>query len=145
MGWVPQQGVSRTGCTPTNSSLTVGWTAQGTGAISVGVGQVLGEGDAVSAWRPALVPETSPPNLTYSRSMLRACDASQSAVDPSSGVVTGQRSDLDARPGWSVVTLRAAGLNHHDVRSLQGVGPCGAALLRAWHALRAAARQSDPD
>ena len=54
--------------------------------------------------------------------MLCAYAASQSFSDPLSGVVIGQRPDPVARPGWSVVTLRAAGLNHHDVWSLQGVG-----------------------
>jgi NADPH:quinone reductase-like Zn-dependent oxidoreductase len=54
--------------------------------------------------------------------MLCAYAASQSSSDPLSGLVIGQRPDPVARPGWSVVTLRAAGLNHHDVWSLQGVG-----------------------
>jgi NADPH:quinone reductase-like Zn-dependent oxidoreductase len=54
--------------------------------------------------------------------MLCAYAASQSFSDPLSGLVIGQRPDPVARPGWSVVTLRAAGLNHHDVWSLQGVG-----------------------
>jgi NADPH:quinone reductase-like Zn-dependent oxidoreductase len=54
--------------------------------------------------------------------MLCAYAASQSFSDPLSGLVIGQRPDPLARPGWSVVTLAAAGLNHHDVWSLQGVG-----------------------
>ena len=55
--------------------------------------------------------------------MLCAYAASQSSSDPLSGLVIGQRPDPVATlPGWSVVTLRAAGLNHHDVWSLQGVG-----------------------
>ena len=54
--------------------------------------------------------------------MLCAYAASQSSSDPLSGLVIGQRPDPVSRPGWSVVTLRAAGLNHHDVWSLQGVG-----------------------
>ena len=54
--------------------------------------------------------------------MLSAYAASQSSSDPLSGLVIGQRPDPIARPGWSVVTLRAAGLNHHDVWSLRGVG-----------------------
>lgn len=54
--------------------------------------------------------------------MLCAYAASQSFSDPLSGLVIGQRPDPVARPGWSVVTLAAAGLNHHDVWSLQGVG-----------------------
>ena len=54
--------------------------------------------------------------------MLCAYAASQSSSDPLSGLVIGQRPAPLARPGWTVVTLRAAGLNHHDVWSLQGVG-----------------------
>jgi len=54
--------------------------------------------------------------------MLAACAVSQSPSDPLSGLVIGQRPDPIARPGWSVVKLRAAGLNHHDVWSLRGVG-----------------------
>ena len=54
--------------------------------------------------------------------MLAAYAASQSSSDPLSGLVVGQRPDPVARPGWSVVKLAAAGLNHHDVWSLQGVG-----------------------
>jgi NADPH:quinone reductase-like Zn-dependent oxidoreductase len=54
--------------------------------------------------------------------MLCAYAASQSSSDPLSGLVIGQRPDPVVRPGWSLVTLRAAGLNHHDVWSLQGVG-----------------------
>src|SRR5664279_66927 len=54
--------------------------------------------------------------------MLSAYAASQSSSDPLSGLVIGQRPDPVAQQGWSVVRLRAAGLNHHDVWSLQGVG-----------------------
>src|SRR6476620_8845393 len=54
--------------------------------------------------------------------MLAAYAASQSASDPLSGLVLGERPDPEPRPGWSVVTLKAAGLNHHDVWSLKGVG-----------------------
>jgi len=54
--------------------------------------------------------------------MLAAYAASQSASDPLSGLVIGERPDPEPRPGWSVVTLKAAGLNHHDVWSLKGVG-----------------------
>jgi len=54
--------------------------------------------------------------------MLAAYAVSQSPTDPLSGLVVGQRPDPAARPGWSVVKLRAAGLNHHDVWSLRGTG-----------------------
>ena len=33
-----------------------------------------------------------------------------------------ERPDPQPRPGWSVVTLRTVGLNHHDIFSLKGVG-----------------------
>jgi NADPH:quinone reductase-like Zn-dependent oxidoreductase len=54
--------------------------------------------------------------------MLAAYAASQSADNPLSGLVVGERPDPEARPGWVVVDLRAAALNHHDVWSLKGVG-----------------------
>ena len=54
--------------------------------------------------------------------MLAASAVSQSSKDPLSGLVIGQRPEPVGRPGWSVVKLRAAGLNHHDVWSLRGVG-----------------------
>ena len=54
--------------------------------------------------------------------MLAAYAAGQSASDPLSGLVVGERPDPEARPGWTVVDLRAAALNHHDVWSLRGVG-----------------------
>lgn len=54
--------------------------------------------------------------------MLAAYCESQSASDPLSGLVVGERPDPEPRDGWSVVTLRAATLNHHDLWSLQGVG-----------------------
>src|SRR4051812_21188559 len=58
----------------------------------------------------------------YGAGMLAAYAASQSASDPLSGLVVGDRPDPETRPGWIVVDLRAAGLNHHDVWSLRGVG-----------------------
>ncbi|WP_137122775.1 zinc-binding dehydrogenase [Segeticoccus rhizosphaerae] len=54
--------------------------------------------------------------------MLAATAVSQSATDPLSGLRVGDHPDPEPKPGWSVVRLRAAGLNHHDVFSLQGVG-----------------------
>lgn len=54
--------------------------------------------------------------------MLAAYAASQSADDPISGLQVGEQPDPEPRAGWSVVTLRAAALNHHDLFSLQGVG-----------------------
>ena len=58
----------------------------------------------------------------YGAGMLAAYAVSQSADDPLSGLVVGERPDPQARPGWTVVDLRAAALNHHDLWSLRGVG-----------------------
>ena len=54
--------------------------------------------------------------------MLAVYAAAQSADDPISGLEVGQRPDPSPRAGWTVVDLKACGLNHHDVFSLQGVG-----------------------
>jgi NADPH:quinone reductase-like Zn-dependent oxidoreductase len=54
--------------------------------------------------------------------MLAVYAASQSSDDPLSGLEIGERPEPQPRPGWSIVTLEAAGLNHHDLFSLQGVG-----------------------
>ncbi|MEO7131218.1 MAG: zinc-binding dehydrogenase [Dermatophilaceae bacterium] len=54
--------------------------------------------------------------------MLAAHAVSLSASDPLSGLVVGERPDPQSREGWSVVSLKAAALNHHDVWSLRGVG-----------------------
>ena len=54
--------------------------------------------------------------------MLAVYAASQSADDPLSGLQVGQRPEPEPREGWTTVTLRTAGLNHHDVWSLRGVG-----------------------
>ncbi len=54
--------------------------------------------------------------------MLAVYAAAQSATDPLSGLVVGERPEPEDRKGWTVVRLRAAALNHHDVWSLRGVG-----------------------
>jgi NADPH:quinone reductase-like Zn-dependent oxidoreductase len=54
--------------------------------------------------------------------MLAVYAASQSASDPLSGLVVGERPDPEPADGWVKVSLRTAGLNHHDVWSLRGVG-----------------------
>jgi NADPH:quinone reductase-like Zn-dependent oxidoreductase len=42
--------------------------------------------------------------------------------DPLSGLEVGERPEPEAPPGWEVVEVRAAALNHHDLWSLRGVG-----------------------
>jgi NADPH:quinone reductase-like Zn-dependent oxidoreductase len=48
--------------------------------------------------------------------------SSFSTDDPLSGLVVGERPDPEVPDGWTVVTVKAAALNHHDLWSLQGVG-----------------------
>ncbi|MFJ6212968.1 zinc-binding dehydrogenase [Streptomyces sp. NPDC092296] len=54
--------------------------------------------------------------------MFAAYAARTDSQDPLSGLELGERPEPEARPGWSVVTVRAASLNHHDLWSLRGVG-----------------------
>jgi NADPH:quinone reductase-like Zn-dependent oxidoreductase len=54
--------------------------------------------------------------------MLAVYARSQSADDPLSGLEVGERPAPEPRPGWITVDVRTAGLNHHDVWSLRGVG-----------------------
>ncbi len=44
------------------------------------------------------------------------------ADDPLSALETGERPAPEPPEGWTVVTVKAAALNHHDVWSLRGVG-----------------------
>ena len=54
--------------------------------------------------------------------MLAVYAASQSADDPLSGLEVGERPDPEPRAGLDHGHPQAAGLNHHDVWSLRGVG-----------------------
>jgi NADPH:quinone reductase-like Zn-dependent oxidoreductase len=54
--------------------------------------------------------------------MLAVTAASTSPDDPLAGLVYGERPDPAPPPGWVVVRVRAASLNHHDLWTLQGVG-----------------------
>ncbi|MDO5628475.1 MAG: zinc-binding dehydrogenase [Mobilicoccus sp.] len=54
--------------------------------------------------------------------MLAVYCETQSADDPLSCLQVGERPEPEPRDGWSVVTLKAATLNHHDLFSLKGVG-----------------------
>ncbi|RHA42695.1 zinc-binding dehydrogenase [Cellulomonas rhizosphaerae] len=51
-----------------------------------------------------------------------AAYAARFADDAVSGLEVGSRPDPEPRDGWSVVDVRAAALNHHDLWSLRGVG-----------------------
>src|SRR5919107_4173844 len=42
--------------------------------------------------------------------------------DPATVIQVGDRPDPETPPGWAVVDVRAAALNHHDVWSARGVG-----------------------
>jgi NADPH:quinone reductase-like Zn-dependent oxidoreductase len=54
--------------------------------------------------------------------MLAVTAVSLDDAEPLSGLAVGDRPDPTPPPGWTVVTLRAAALNHHDLWSLGGVG-----------------------
>ncbi|MEO9153105.1 MAG: zinc-binding dehydrogenase [Lapillicoccus sp.] len=54
--------------------------------------------------------------------MLAAYAARISPDDPLSALEVAERPEPQERPGWTTVSLKAAGLNHHDVWSLRGVG-----------------------
>ncbi|MFC1441275.1 zinc-binding dehydrogenase [Streptacidiphilus sp. N1-10] len=60
--------------------------------------------------------------------MFAAYAARTDADDPLSGLELGELPEPEAREGWSVVTVRAASLNHHDLWSLRGVGLPGERL-----------------
>jgi NADPH:quinone reductase-like Zn-dependent oxidoreductase len=44
------------------------------------------------------------------------------ADDPLTGLALGERPEPEPPDGWTVVTVRACALNHHDLWSLRGVG-----------------------
>lgn len=54
--------------------------------------------------------------------MLAAYAARFDADRPLEALEVGQRPEPEERPGWTVLPLVAAGLNHHDLWSLRGVG-----------------------
>jgi len=54
--------------------------------------------------------------------MLAAYAARIDPDDPLSGLEVGERPSPTEHPGWTTVQVKAAGLNHHDVWSLKGVG-----------------------
>lgn len=54
--------------------------------------------------------------------MLAAYAAALSVDAPLAGLVVGDRPAPEPREGWTVLPVVAAGLNHHDLWSLRGVG-----------------------
>ncbi|MDE3720617.1 zinc-binding dehydrogenase [Nocardiopsis sp. N85] len=48
--------------------------------------------------------------------------ARSSFEDPLSALEAGERPDPEPRDGWTVVDVKAASLNHHDLWSLRGIG-----------------------
>ena len=54
--------------------------------------------------------------------MLAAFASKIDPEDPLSGLEIGERPDPEVPDGWTVVTVKAASLNHHDLWSLRGVG-----------------------
>jgi NADPH:quinone reductase-like Zn-dependent oxidoreductase len=54
--------------------------------------------------------------------MLAAVATHVDRRDPLAGLVVGEWPERAPPPGWASVTVRAAGLNHHDLWTLRGVG-----------------------
>ena len=54
--------------------------------------------------------------------MLAVAAVSIDPDEPLSGLVVGEQREPTAPEGWTVVDVRAAALNHHDLWSLKGVG-----------------------
>ena len=54
--------------------------------------------------------------------MLAAYTTATNRDEPLSALTVGDRPEPEPRPGWSVVTVKAATLNRHDLWSLAGVG-----------------------
>ncbi|MCW2523999.1 MAG: molecular chaperone GroES, partial [Frankiales bacterium] len=60
--------------------------------------------------------------------MFAAYAASLNANEPLSALALGERPEPVEKEGWSVVEVKAASLNHHDLWTLRGVGITEAAL-----------------
>lgn len=54
--------------------------------------------------------------------MFAVTATSTDATEPLSGLTLGEHPEPSPAPGWEVVEIRAAALNHHDVWTLRGVG-----------------------
>ncbi len=54
--------------------------------------------------------------------MLAVYAAAIDPEDPLAGLEIGEQPEPEARDGWTIVTVKAAALNHHDLWSLRGVG-----------------------
>jgi len=62
--------------------------------------------------------------------MLAATMTRVDAQDPLAGLHVGEHPEPVPDRGWSIVEVKAASLNHHDIWSLRGHGPRGAPLPR---------------
>jgi NADPH:quinone reductase-like Zn-dependent oxidoreductase len=60
--------------------------------------------------------------------MLAVTATSTSSEDPLAGLSYGEHPDPSSPPGWVVVRVKAAALNHHDLWTLRGVGVDAARL-----------------
>ena len=54
--------------------------------------------------------------------MLAVFASSIDRKDPLSGLTVGEQPEPDPPHGWTVVNVKAASLNHHDLWSLRGIG-----------------------
>jgi NADPH:quinone reductase-like Zn-dependent oxidoreductase len=54
--------------------------------------------------------------------VLAVCASDIDPEDPLSALQVGERPEPEPADGWTVVSVRAASLNHHDLWSLRGVG-----------------------
>src|ERR1700693_910425 len=57
----------------------------------------------------------------YGQSVLAAYAAAVGGDDPLANLAVGDLPAPSPRPGWAVVKVRAASLNHHDIWTLRGV------------------------
>lgn len=62
--------------------------------------------------------------------MLATTIAATDGDSPLDGLHVGEHRDPEVSEGWSLVEVRAAAINHHDLWSLKGIGPRNAPLPR---------------
>ena len=91
----------------------------------------MGGKDQDTLWRPcmAAVRCGATPGDSVA-SMLAATATALDAADPLAGLTVGEVPDPSPPPGWAVVRVKAAALNHHDLWSLRGMGLTASQLPR---------------